>query len=174
MGPIAREAKSLGISDIVETRPPVSYDEVSRLSENAHVLLILGRHHERKGHELVAGAKLFGYFKTRKPIFGVLPMDETKEILMSVGVKTIADAKVVSEIVCVFQKILTAWSENQLYSLLPNVQACERYASEPQTHALIRALEGDLPEDPYIPGKVDVPLSLRETIEDESLWYRKN
>lgn len=173
MGPIARDANALGISEMVETRPPVSYEEVNRLSENAHALLILGRHHERKGHELVAGAKLFGYFKNRKPIIGVLPRDETEEILARVGVETIADANSVSEIVSVLQKVHTAWSEGQLSSLLPNAQACAGYASEPQTLALIRALEGHTPEEPFVPGKVTVPLSLRETIEDESLWDRK-
>ena len=173
MGSLAREADSLGISDIVETAPLVSYDEITRLFEKTHVFLILGRHPERKGHELVAGAKLFGYFKARKPIIGILPQDETREILASVGVETLADANSVSDIMRVLRKIHLAWSEDQLSSLLPNANVCERYSVEPQTLALVRALEGLPPEVPFVPGRVDVPPSMRETIEDESLWYRK-
>ena len=174
MNSLAREAHSFDISDIVKTAPPVSYDELKRLYEKTHAFLILGRYPERKGHELVAGAKLFGYFKARKPIIGILPQDETKDILANVGVETIAKANSVSEIVNVVRKVHEAWSEGRLSSLLPNAHACETYSSKPQTMALVRALEGLPPEAPFVPGKVNLPASLRETIEDKSLWYRKS
>lgn len=173
MVPLARAAETLGISDVLQTTPPVSYDEVKGLNENAHAFLILGRSLDRKGHELVAGAKLFGYFKARKPIIGILPNDETKEILSAVGVETIADSHSVSDIVNVLMRVHSCWLEGSLADLLPNVQACKRYSSEPQTAALTRALEGLPPEEPFVPGKAELPLSLREYLENESLWYRK-
>ena len=173
MDSLTREADSLGLSDIVETASPVSFDEVTLLFEKAHGFLILGRHPERKGHELVAGAKLFGYLKARKPIIGILPQDETREILTNVGVETLADASSMIDISRILRKFHSAWSENQLSTLLPNKYACESFSSEPQTLALMRALEGLPSEAPFVPGKVDIPASLRDLIENESLWYRK-
>ena len=173
MEPLSRMAKELGISDLIQTTPPVSYDEVKCLNENAHAFLVLGRSQDRKGHELVAGAKLFGYFKARKPIIGVLPNDETKEILSAVGVDTIAESHSVSDIVNILMKVHACWSEGNLEALLPNVQACKRYGSESQTAALTQALECRPPEEPFVPGKFSLPLSLRETIKNKDLWYRK-
>ena len=174
MIPLARMAESLDISDVVQTAPPVPYDEVKRLNGNAHAFLILGRSPDRKGHELVAGAKLFGYFKSRKPIVGVLPQDETKAILSSVGVETLADADSVPDIVQVLKRVHGCWAQGNLESLLPNAHACQKFNAEPQTVALIRALEGLPPEEPFEPGKIALPESLRSSIEDQRLWYRPN
>ncbi|MCA9468941.1 MAG: hypothetical protein KC643_26350 [Nitrospira sp.] len=168
---LAREVNNRGISNMVQTSHSISNEELKSLNRNAHAFLILGRHAERKGHELVAGAKLFGYFKSRKPILGILPNDETKAILSSVGVKTVADVNSIPEIISVLQMVHSAWSMGQLASLLPEVSACQRYASLPQTLALICALEGKDPVQPFMPGEFDVPSSLRKTIEDKSLWY---
>ena len=172
MMPLVRMAESLNVSDVVQTAPPVPYDEVKRLNDNAHAFLILGRSPDRKGHELVAGAKLFGYFKARKPIVGVLPYDETKAILSSVGVETLADSDSVPNIVQILKRVHECWAEGNLESLLPNVRACQKFNSESQTVALIRALEGFPPEEPFEPGKIDLPESLRPSIEDQRLWYR--
>ena len=161
MEKIAREVRTLGLSDIVETMGPVPYAEILRLQGDAHSFLILGRNPNRKGHELVAGAKLFGYLKGRRPIFGVLPRDETAKILYRVGARTVANADSVSDIVTVLRRILDAWSEGTLPSLLPDRAACEVYSSEHQTLALIRALEGQPPTEPFISGSIEVPVSLR-------------
>lgn len=172
MGALARMAEALGISDIVHTSPPVPYDEVKRLNETAHAFLILGRSPDRKGHELVAGAKLFGYFKARKPIVAIVPQDETREILSTVEVETIAHSHSVPDIVQVLWRMHAGWAEGNLAALLPNVHACRRFGSEPQTAALTRALEGLPPDEIFVPGKVGLPASLRETLEHEHLWYR--
>lgn len=172
MALLARAVESRGISDVVHVSPPVPYDEVKRVIQTAHGLLILGRSQDRKGHELVAGAKLFGYFKARKPIVGILPQDETREILSTVGVETIADSQSVQDVVRVLKRMHACWAEGRLATLLPHIQACQRFGAEPQTAALIRALEGHPPEEPFVPGKVDIPASLREMIDNEWLWYR--
>jgi len=172
MEKMAREAAALGLSDIVQTAPPTSYAEVMRLQQEAHAFLILGRKPEQRGHELVAGAKLFGYLKARRPILGVLGQDETKRILCNVGVNTIADANSVSEIVRVLRRIHTAWSEDKLSSFLPQREACEKYSAESQTLSLIRVLEGMPPAEPFVPGSVDIPPSLREEIKNGSVWRR--
>ena len=157
-----REAKILGLSDMVETMEAVSYEKILFLQKEAHAFLILGREPNRKGHELVAGAKLFGYLQARRPIIGVLPNDETKRILQQVGVSTIANVENSEEIASVFQRVLKAWNEGDLFSILPDQSACEVYSSERQAVALTRALEGRSAIEPFIPGKVDIPPSFKK------------
>ncbi len=168
VGDLEKEASALGISDIIETSPPISYADVMELQHSAHAFLILGRKPERRGHELVAGAKLFNYFKLRRPIFGVLPQDETKRILTEVGLETIADASSVSEITLILKNIVTAWSEGTLPSLLPSREACEAFSAEHQTLALIQSFEGLPASVPFVPGEIDIPSSLKDMIEKGS------
>lgn len=165
MEPLAAEVSSRGLSDMVETSGPTSFEKVAHLQREAHALLALGRPATMKGYELFAGAKLFGYLKGGRPIIGVLPHDETKQVLRRVGVKTIADVDSVPEIVAVLQLLLEKWSSRGLESLAPDRKACEAYSSERQTDILIRALEGIPSEKPFIPGAQPIPPSLRE-IED--------
>ncbi len=160
--PLAAEVAARGLSDIIETAGPTSYEDVSRMQREAHALLVLGRPSTMKGHELFAGAKLFGYLKSGRPIVGVLPADETKQVLIRIGARTIADVDSVSEIVTVFQHLLDTWSAGDLLSLVPDRKACEAYSSEQQTAILARALEGVPPEKPFVPGAQSIPPSLRE------------
>jgi hypothetical protein len=100
----------------------------------------------RKGHELVAGAKLFGYLQAGRPIIGVVPRDETRRILNQVGNSLIADAEAPAEVVAVFEKVLNAWSNRTLGRLVPNRAACEAYSSSRQITSLVLALNGASPE----------------------------
>jgi glycosyltransferase involved in cell wall biosynthesis len=158
---LAREAATLGLSGILETMGPTSYAEILRLQREAHAFLILGRKSDRKGHELVAGAKLFGYLQGRRPIIGVLPQDETKKILYRVGVSTIADVDSLPEIVTALRRVLDAWLKGTLASLLPDRTACEAYSAEQQSLAMVRALEALPPTEGFVPGSVEIPQSLR-------------
>jgi len=159
-----KKAASLGLSDIVETTGSTSHAEITRLQREAHAFLVLGRPRTMKGYELVAGAKLFEYLKAKRPIVGVLPLDETRKILQSVGVSTIADVDSPSEIVAVLRPVLDAWSRGSLSELTPDQAACKTYSAERQTAALVRALEGAPAMDPFVPEAVAVPLSLRAEI----------
>jgi hypothetical protein len=163
---LADRAADLDISDLVEIAPPISYSEIRRLHQQAHALLVLGRTPGRKGHELVAGAKLFGYLQAARPIIGIVPDDETRRILGQVGNAMIADADSPTEIMAVFERVIDAWSKRTLESLVPNRAACEAYSSERQTEALVRALEGVPPLESCSPGalEIDIPSSLRGTI----------
>jgi hypothetical protein len=161
---LANEARALGLDGLVNTMAPTSQHEITRLSKEAHALLILGRPPTMKGYELIAGAKLFGYLKAGRPIVGVLPPDETKKVLLQVGASTVADANSVSEIIAVLRRILEAWSDGTLSSLLPDRQACATYSAERQTQALVRALEAAPAATPFVPGSVDVPESLKEEL----------
>jgi hypothetical protein len=125
-----------------------------------HAFFILGGGSDRKGHKLVAGAKVFSYLKARGPIIGVLPNDETKKVLENVGVSTIADVDSLPEIVTAIRRVLDAWLKGTLAALLPDRVACDRYSAENQTASLIRALEGDIAEMPFHSGFVKVPMSL--------------
>ena len=155
------QVEYLGISDMVKTSPPTSYAEINRLQQEAHALLVLGRNPERKGHELLVGAKLFVYFKAGRPIVGVVPQDETRKVLHRIGVTTVADANSVSEIAVVLRDILSRWSIRMLASLVPDRKACQAYSSEQQTEALERALEGVSPRERFLWGTCEIPPSLR-------------
>jgi hypothetical protein len=161
---LANEVTALRLSALVETSGPAPYAEVTCLQRKAHALLVLGRPPTSRGHELLAGAKLYGYLKTGRPIIGVLPLDETKKTLQRVGVSTIADVDSPSEIVAVLRQLLDAWSTGTLSSLVPDRAACDVYSAARQTEALVCALEGESAAEPFVPGSVEIPLSLRGEI----------
>ncbi len=143
---LVEQVTARGLSDLVEVLPPTSSVEILRLQREAHALLVLGRNIDRKGHELVAGAKLFGYLQAGRPIIGVVPHDETRRILAQVGSFLIADAEAPEEVCAIFEKILGAWLDKTLERLVPNPAACEAYSSTRQIASLIAALSGMLPE----------------------------
>jgi glycosyltransferase involved in cell wall biosynthesis len=162
------QLKELDLDDIVEVRGPTSHSETVRLQREAHCFLVLGRSPDMRGHELLVGAKLFAYIKAGRPIIGVLPSDETRNILQGLHVKTIADVNSPPEIVAMLQQVLDAWSSNTLSMIIPEQKQCERYSAEAQSAALARALEGKPSLEPFIPGSVDVPSSLRAYLGQEN------
>ena len=164
MEDLAKQAKLLGLSDVVEASGPTTYAEVTRLERESHALLVLGRLSTITGHELFAGAKLFKYLKANRPIFGVLPDDETRKVLHHVGVSSIADANSPVEIVTKLKELLEAWSDDALVSLLPDPAKCALYSAEFQTEALVRALRGAPAANPFVDGSVEVPPSLRDIV----------
>jgi hypothetical protein len=131
--------------------------------------LLLERPASMRGHELLAGAKLFGYLKSGKPIIAVLPRCEARNILQRVGVTTIADADSVSEIVTILRRLFEAWTKDALPQLAPIAAACEAYSAERQTAALVRVFDGLPPAESFVLGSVDVPASLRKEI-GETGW----
>ena len=161
MEDLAKQSATLGLSDLVETRGPTSHAEIARLQRQSHALLVFGRPSTVRGHELVAGAKLFCYLKVRRPILGVLPADETKKILHGLGLSTVADVESPQDIVALLRRALDAWSTQRLSSLLPDLSACEMYSAERQTAALSRALAGVPMERPFVPGARGLPPSLQ-------------
>jgi glycosyltransferase involved in cell wall biosynthesis len=163
---LANKSAVLGLADVITTSGPISNKDVIRLSRESHALLVLGRPFTMRGYELFAPAKLFGYLKAGRPIIGILPHDEANKILRHIGVSTVADVNSVIEIVALFQKLLLAWNQGKLSSLIPNPKACHIYSGEYQTQALIRALEAAPASDPFVPGLVEIPPSLREEIKE--------
>jgi glycosyltransferase involved in cell wall biosynthesis len=161
---LAEKAASLGVADLIERSGPIGHAEVARLSRAAHALLVFGRPATLKGYELLAGAKLFAYLKSGLPIIGVLPSDETRNILKQVGVSTIADVDSVPGIVAMLRQVLNAWSKGDLSSFCPTPIACEIYSAERQTAALVRAFEGRPAAETFVPGSVEIPESLREDL----------
>jgi hypothetical protein len=143
---LAERVADLGLQNLFEIIPPVPSAEVRRLQREAHALLVLGRMPGRTAHELVAGAKLFGYLQAGRPIIGIVPHDETRRILGQVGSSMIADADTPAEVVTVLERILEAWSNGTLERFVPNRAACEAYSSDRQISNLITALNGASPE----------------------------
>lgn len=162
MDVLARVARTLDISDIVKTRSTVSYVEVCRLQAEANALLLLGLIPTR-GHEL-CGSKVFSYLKAGRPILGIVPQDEMRNVLHRVGVRTIVDIDSPFEITTVFRQVLEAWQNGTLSSLVPVRKECEAYSAKEQTIALVRALEGVPPVEPFVPGSVEIPPSLQGII----------
>ena len=152
-----------GLGQMVDTRGPVPAHEVERLQREAHALLLLGVRPFR-GYELV-GSKVFGYLKAARPIVGILPRDETRNVLHAVGVPTIADIDRPAEIVAAFEQLVHAWSEQRLAELLPDRDACTEFSAERQVHSFVRALAGSPPLTPFLPGRVDIPDSLKTAID---------
>lgn len=142
---LSERVECLQLGDVVDIRPSVVHAEVCRLQREAHALLVLGRTSGRKGHELVAGAKLFSYLQAGRPIIGIVPHDETRRILSRVGAQLIADANDPTEVVATFEKLLDAWSKRALEGLVPNRAACEAYSSSRQIVDLVAALDGAFP-----------------------------
>jgi hypothetical protein len=171
MEALANEASTLGLSELIMTSGPMSFAEINCLQSQAHALLVLGRPPAIKGHEILAGAKLFSYLKTGRPIIGIVPADETKKILHRIGLTTVADVNSPSDIVAVIRRLLDAWSERTLTRLVPDPAACEAYSAQQQTAALVRALEGTPPAEPFVPGSVEIPPSLQGEISDGG-WVR--
>lgn len=142
---LAERVADMNLGDMFEIRPPVSSAEVRLLQREAHALLVLGRMPGRTAHDLVAGAKLFGYLQAGRPIIGVLPRDETRRILSQVGSTITADADSSAEVVAVFERVLNAWSNKNLDRFVPDPVACEAYSSRRQSLDLIAALGGAFP-----------------------------
>ncbi len=163
---VAKEAATQGVSEMVHIAGAKRSDELAALQREADALLIFGRPATKPGYELFAGAKLFGYLKTGKPIIGVLPEDETKKVLQQVESRMIADVESIPEICRVLEVLLEHWNNGTVASLVPDRKACEAYASDRQTAILVRALEAVPAEHPFIPGLQTVPPSLRETLGD--------
>jgi glycosyltransferase involved in cell wall biosynthesis len=157
---LANEASSFNLSDVVTTRPPMSYAEIEQLQEGAHAFLVLGRPSTRKDYQLLAGAKLFAYLKTGQPIVGILPLDETRKVLQRVGVVTVADVDSPVQIVEVLRRILDAWSSNTLRALAPDRIACTAYSAECQTAGLICALEAMPAAEPFALRSAQVPATI--------------
>jgi hypothetical protein len=161
---LGKDAAALGLTGIVTTSGPVSQHKIVRLSRNVHAFLMLERPATMRGHELLAGAKLFGYLKAGRPIVGILPSCEARKVLEGVGVSTLADVDSISDIVGVLCGLHNAWSNGTLVELAPDRVACKTYSAERQTEALTRALEGRLPAKVFVPGSVDIPRSLQNDI----------
>jgi hypothetical protein len=121
-----------------------------------------------KGYELFAAAKLFGYLKAGRPILGIVPDDETKNVLRRVGARTVADVDSVPDITRVLRMVIDCWSAGTLSTLVPDSKACETYSSEYQAATLVRALEGLPAKEPFVPGAQMVPASLRSSIETKN------
>lgn len=162
---LAQEARTVGVSDIVETMSPISYAEVCDLQAKADALLLLGLI-PMKGYEL-CGSKVFSYLKAGRPIIGVVPRDEMRNVLQQVGITTIADIDSPLEINTILTQVLHAWNQGTLSTLIPNPKACEAYSAEHQTMALVSALEGEPPAEAFVPGSFEIPHSLKDDIGTE-------
>jgi hypothetical protein len=161
---LKEQAESFGISGMVEFIGFIRQDEIARLSRDAHALLVLGLMPTVRCYELLVASKVFGYFKAGRPIIGILPDDQTKNFLKRVGVTTIADVDSVPEITAMLCQLIDNWSDGTLSSLIPSAEACKAFSAEAQTSALICALEGKAALDPFVPGMVEIPMSLRPHI----------
>lgn len=167
------EAAKRGLSEIVVSAPPIPHSEILKLQRESDALLMLERKPSMKGHELLAGAKLFGYLKAGRPILGILPEGEAKKILRRVGVSTVADVESVENITKLFERLLHAWSEGNLSLLVPNPIACAAYSAERQTMVLARALSAQTPAEQFVPGWAEIPPSLSDIVSSEVENHRQ-
>ena len=158
---LADAVRAHGLTDLVAIEPSVPHATVREIQASADVLLLLGRDSTRRGHELVAGAKLFEYLRMRRPILAILPRDEGARILNRVGAPTVCDVESPAEIVAMLESVAGHWANGTLTELLPDRRACEAFSAATQTAALVRALEGASSATPFVPGSVEIPPSLQ-------------
>jgi len=158
------DAARRGVSEVIAASPPVSQAEILKLQRESDALLMLEREPNMKGYQLLAGAKLFGYLKAGRPIIGVLPDGEAKKILRRVGASTIANVESSEEVLKVLRLVLRAWLERNLSSFTPDPISCAAFAADKQVAALARALNGQMPMEPFVPGRAEVPASLLDAI----------
>jgi hypothetical protein len=161
---LRRAAADMRVSDLVETARPTAHDEITRLQQNAQALLVLSRSSTINGYELFAPAKVFEYVKAMRPILGVVADDETRKVLTRVGVSSIADANSPTAICSVLRRLVDGWSKRDLASFLPDPGKCVVFSAERQTDALVRALEGAAPMEPFVPDSVECPASIRRAL----------
>jgi hypothetical protein len=96
---------------------------------------------------------------------GILPSDETQNVLRRVGCMTVADVDSVEDITRVLRLLLDRWSDETLSSLAPDRKACAVYCAERQTETLAHALERLPAKEAFIPGAQTVPATLRARVE---------
>jgi hypothetical protein len=161
---IKDQSHALDLDDLIVTQDAIPQSAVADLTRRADVLLLLGRYPSMRGYELFAAAKLFGYLKAGKPIVGVLPPDEAKRILATVGASTLGDVESVEDIVGLLRRVLRCWKDRSLATLLPNANACQTYSAKRQTRVLVSALENIQPSECFVPGRAPIPHSLKEQI----------
>ena len=160
---------TLGLSDMIAISDSSTFAEVTQLSRDAHILLVLGRYSTMKGYELFAPAKLFGYMKMGRPILGVLPRDEARNILNQIGAPTVVDVDSIPEIITIMRHLVQMWECNRLDSLVPNIEACRLFAAVRQAVPLTRALEGKPAAKAFVPRIETLPPSLRTEIHARAL-----
>ena len=161
---LKNQSAVLGLADVISTSGPISHDAVTRISRQAHALLVLGRPATMKGFELFAAAKLFGYLKAGRPIIGILPTDEAKKILNTVGVSTVASIDSIAEISALLRKLIVEWTNGNLVSFIPNPTKCESYSADRQIDLLIRALDRKPAPYLFVPGRAEIPASLQKDV----------
>jgi glycosyltransferase involved in cell wall biosynthesis len=164
MDELGRQVDTMGLHGMVEISPPIMHAEIVKKQKQADAFLLLGRPQTMSGFELFASAKLFGYMKSGRPIIGVLPSDEARKILGRIGVSTIADSESPEGISSLLHQLIAEWQQNQLPLLRPDPTLCEAFSAERQTEALVRALQGIPPSQPFVPGSVEIPPSLSDVI----------
>lgn len=158
---LAGKVGELGLREMFDIRPPIPSAQVRLLQREAHALLVLGRMPGRTAHDLVAGAKLFGYLQAGRPVIGIVPHDETRRILGRVGSPLIADAESPTEVVRVLKNVLEAWGSGALEQFIPNRAACQAYASDRQISDLISALNAGPPAESPMVGTFAVPTEVK-------------
>ena len=82
--------------------------------------------------------------------------------------------KPVIMIIGLLSSLIDAWRGRRLVGLLPDRRACEEFSAERQIAALARALNGDVAAEPFVPGVVDIPPSLRHKIEGTNWLANSN
>jgi glycosyltransferase involved in cell wall biosynthesis len=166
---LGREASDRGLSGLVRTSPPMSHSQVLGLQEESHGLLMLGREPSYKGYQLLAGAKLYGYMKSGRPILGILPDDEARKTLRGLNAAAVAPVESVPGIVKLLVTVVDAWRSGTLGTLLPDPERCNAYSAKAQTDDLVLALNGRPPVQPFTPGETHLPERLTRDL-DLPLW----
>jgi glycosyltransferase involved in cell wall biosynthesis len=156
----SRMAREMGLGEMVRFLPTTPFAVVNRMMQASHALLLLGEK-PMPGYEMFASSKIFQYLAVRRPILGILPRNEARQILERVGAGPVADVDSPEDIEAALLALLDAWETGTLHRFLPNQELLKDYSEPKLTEALTRALSGQAPLHPYRRGEASVPASLR-------------
>ena len=134
-------AMQLGLRDHVHFLPHQPFATVQQMMKNAHALLILGEQ-PMPGMEFFVASKIFHYLALGRPVLGVLPNNETKNILHILGSQLLADVDSLRQVEQVLLKLYNAWQSDQLGNLVLSQDGLSQYSEPYLSEMLSQILDG--------------------------------
>jgi glycosyltransferase involved in cell wall biosynthesis len=134
-------AMQLCLQDHIHFLPHQPFAVVQQMMKEAHALLILGEQ-PMPGMEFFVASKVFHYLALARPVLGILPNNETKNILHALDSQLLADVNSVQQVEQVLLKLYNAWQSDQLSNLVLFRDALNKYSEPYLSKMLSDILDG--------------------------------
>jgi hypothetical protein len=94
------------------------------------------------GMEFFVASKVFHYLALERPVLGILPNNETKNILHIFGSQLLADVDSLRQVEQVLLKLYNAWQSDQLGNLVLSQDGLSKYSEPYLSEMLSQILDG--------------------------------